>query len=316
MNIFQKRTSFLAILIVLGIIFVGCDSGPINSGDEQNVPIAESERPHFSPQMINTNASFPVFKQDFNQDLYPWNLETNAGGLWCGSIERIEGSTDEVQPSAGRAFAQVQQGKCIKPFRPLTSAPASGPIPKIMSTTFPESGYVQQIDVYLDPKYSAVIDGPNYEGNIEGLVIPQDASEGPTLPRPSVDGVVLTYAVSICVLNESGVCPIPDGLYYFPISVTKENGAMKVADREVTDAGWYTFRYVFDSDAAGNLTVDFELIKNDQLLNSVTIENTLNTNDKTSKFKTKNLGSGYSWFASIADGLALPIDEFKLQPGK
>jgi hypothetical protein len=91
---------------------------------------------------------------------------------------------------------------------------------------------------------------------------------------------------------------------------------MKVAGYPVNQAGWYTFSYVFESDSEGDLTVNFELLKNNQTLHTVAIENTLNTGELTSSFSTSDLGSGYLWFASIADGLQLPIDEHRLHPGK
>jgi len=315
METLQKYKPVSLLILALCLTVYGCDNNPTDSQAQKNLPVVESERPQTAPPMLNSEASFPVFRQGFNHDLYPWGLGTFDSGLWCGSIEQVKKGTGDIKPSKGRAFAKIQHGKCIEGFRPLTSAPASGPVPDLQVNSIPGNGYVQQIDVYLDPKYPSLIDGPDYGSGTEGIIIPPDNSDGPTYPLPKVNDVVLTYAVSICVLNENGTCPIPDGFRYFPISVTKEDDIMKVANYKVTKAGWYTFRHLFGSDARGNLTVDFELVKDGRTMGSVAIENTLNTNEETSGFKTNNLGNGYSWFPSIADGLMLPIDEFMFKPG-
>lgn len=266
-----------------------------------------------SPEsMTNSNADFPVFHQGFEHNTEPWVDQDDEGLLgWCGTIERID-RRDGVDPapSAGRGYATVENDGCNGFYRGIfgeafTSAPASGPNPDLSSTRFPESGFVQQVDIYLDPEHPA--------GN-ETAVIGPDGGFAVT----GTDDVVFNYANSLCVLGEDGTCPLDAfenvDFRYFAVQVTKENEDLFVAGREVKEAGWYTFRHVFGSDD-GALTVDFELVKDGRALFTESIESTFLSGEATSDLEVSDLGSGYVWFVSVADGLELPIDEHRLRPG-
>ncbi len=316
-----RLTAILALALSFGLFTVACDNGPTSpeASSEDAPPDALQETPATaSPSSIKTsNAPFPVFHQGFNHDAEPWSQFTKQGGAWCGTIERKERGDGEITPSAGRGYAVIAHDRCIDFFIPQTSAPASGPNPDLISSTWPPSGFVQEVDVYLEPGYPAGADGPDYEnGETEGLVVAPDGS----LVEKDEDAV-FTYATSLCVLGEDGNCPIPVGLRYFSVSVTKDEAGLDVAGHTVDEPGWYTLRYVFGSDDDGRLTVDFQLIDDGRPLVTKPVETTMAPTPfteivETSSFEVDDLGSGYLWFASIADGLTLPIDEHRLRRGK
>lgn len=308
LKIEYRSLSVILILITI-ITFIGCDSQtPVNTQETDKLSVESSEQ---SLHMLNSNAPFPVLNQGFNTNVTPWVDQNDGGPLgWCGTIERVDrrnSGRDAVQPSAGRAYATVANDYCNDFWNSddgfgeaYTSAPASGPNPELMSSSWPASGFVQQVDIYLDPKYPA---------GTETFVLGPKGSFLPT----GTDDVVFTYANSLCATIP---CGESFDFRYFAISVTKSDDALEVAGHSVTKPGWYTFRHVFDSKEDGSLAVDFELVQNGQVLASTSIDNPLLTEKKTEDYKVDDLGSGYIWFVSIADGLELPIDEHRLKPGK
>lgn len=274
-------------LMVAGLFtltLVGCEEVPTDATSSNS-----------SSSMLNTNAPFPVLHQGFEHDTEPWVDQDVPGALgWCGTIERVDRGSGAVMPSAGTGHAIVQDGACNEFWagvfgEAFTSAPASLH-PDVLSTTWPPSGFVQQLDIYLDP---------------EGVD----------------DGLVFLYANSLCVLAEDDTCATSDtdasvfDFRYFAVAVTAEEDALSIAGHQVTEAGWYTFRHVFGSEADGTLTVDFELRQDGRTLATKSIEGTFLTEESTSAFDVGDLGSGYIWFVSIADGLELPIDEHRLLQG-
>lgn len=279
----RKLTS----LLIAGVVALGL-------GACEEVP-TDLESSSSSSSMLDTNAPFPVLHQGFEHDTEPWVDQDVPGALgWCGTIERLDGDAGEVPPSAGAGHATVRNGGCNAFWtgvfgEAFTSAPASLH-PDALSTTWPSSGFVQQLDIHLDP-------------------------EG------ADDGLVFLYANSLCVLADDGTCATSDddaGVFdfrYFAVPVTAAEGTLDVAGHEVTEAGWYTFRHVFDSEADGTLTVDFELRKDGRTLARQPLEGTLLTGEETSDLDVGDLGSGYVWFVAIADGLELPIDEHRLRQG-
>lgn len=297
----MRRLLSTTVAALLALTLGACEETPT---DVDVSPSSES--------MTNSNADFPVLHQGFNHDTGPWVDQGDEGLLgWCGTIEQID-RRDGVDPapSAGRGYATVENGGCNEFYREIfgeafTSAPASGPNPDLSSTTFPESGFVQQVDIYLDPAHPA--------GN-ETVVIGPDGG----FALAGTDDVVFNYANSLCVLGDDGTCPLDTfddvEFRYFAVPVTKNEGDLLVAGRKVEEAGWYTFRHVFGSDD-GALTVVFELVQDGRPLFTESIENTLLTGEATSDFDVSDLGSGYVWFVSVADGLELPIDEHRLRPG-
>jgi hypothetical protein len=245
--------------------------------------------------MLNANAPFPTLHQGFEHDTEPWVDREVAGGLgWCGSIERVDRGAGEVTPSAGSGFATVEDGACNAFWTDVfgeafTSAPASLH-PDALSAVWPASGFVQELDVHLDPAAAS-------------------------------DGLHFLYANSLCVLADDGTCATSDtdaGVFdfrYFAVAVTADGGTLSVAGHEVNEAGWYTFRHVFGSEADGALTVDFQLVQDGQALVTEPIAGTLLTGESTSDLDVDDLGSGYVWFVSVADGLELPIDEHRVRQG-
>lgn len=277
----------LSSLIVAGLLVLApgaCDEAPTELGTNES-----------SSSMQNSNSPFPVFHQGFNHDTEGWVDRDDPGGLgWCGTIERLDRGTGAVTPSAGRGYATVEDGACNDFWTGVfpegfTSAPASLD-PDLLSTTWPASGFVQQLDIYLDPDETA-------------------------------EGLTFIYANSVCVLAEDDTCPTSEtdaGVFdfrYFAVVVTADGNAIDVAGHEVDEAGWYTFRHVFDSAEDGSLTVDFQLVKNGRTLATESIGSTLLSGESTSNFDVDDLGSGYIWFVSVADGLELPVDEHRLRRG-
>jgi len=177
----------------------------------------------------------------------------------------------------------------------FTSAPATTLEPGLLSTKFPESGYVQQLDIYLDPEYDTGNEGFTF---LDVLGI-------------NDENVVFSFANTVG--NQTQV--ILDAEFtYFTTLVLKEGGNLIIGDFQVAEAGWYTFRHVFGSED-GSLTIDFELLQNGQLLYTESIDTSL-FGVSTSSLETGDLGSAYLWFPTIADGVDLPIDQHRLRPGK
>lgn len=289
---------------------LACDEVPttpdatVEAGGEPTSAVERYGPGASAASMMHSNAPFTTWKQGFDHDLEPWNRFT-ASSAWCGSAERVDGRGADPSPSAGRGYATLEHGECIPFFSPATSAPASGPVPNLMSTTWPTGGFVQQVDVYLDPGYPS--------GTAAGPSSPTFGPSGVTVANTG--DVVFMFAASVCLLNADGSCPIPAGLRYFAVPVTRDDGALEVAGESVTEPDWYTFRYRFGDDG-GDLSVEFQLIRDDRLVASTAVTETYLTSGYTSRFQAAGVGSGYLWFPSIADGLELPIDEHTLRRGR
>lgn len=305
----MRRLAVLTLAVAVSAL--ACDEVPTTpevtaEAEGDATPTVERYGPGAAASsMMHSNAPFTTWKQGFNHDLEPWNRFTSSTA-WCGSAERVDGRDGAApSPSAGRGYATLEHGECIPLFSPATSAPASGPVPNLMSTAWPTGGFVHQVDVYLDPGYPS--------GTAAGPASPTFGPSGVTFANTG--DVVFVFAASICLLNADGSCPIPDGLRYFAVPVTKDGGALEVAGEDVTDPGWYTFRYRFGNDG-GDLSVEFQLIRNGRPMASTAVTQTYLSPGSTSRFDATEVGSGYLWFASIADGLELPIDEHTLRRGR
>lgn len=278
------------VLTTLVVAAMGCDQAPTDPETADAASVADRDASTSSSAMMNSNAPFPVFHQGFEQGTEAWVDESDPGPLgWCGSIDRVPRGSGSVMPSAGRAHAAVEDGACNEFWTgefgsEFTSAPASLDL-DLLSTGWPASGFVQELDIYLNP-------------------------------AETDDGVAFIYANSLCVFGpDTEPCGVDFDFRYFAVVVTAGEGALDVAGHAVTEAGWYTFRHVFGSEADGTLTVDFQLLEDGRTLHTEPIESTLLTGESTSDFDVEDLGSGYIWFVSIADGLALPIDQHQLRPG-
>jgi hypothetical protein len=239
-----------------------------------------------SNAMTNSNAPFPVLHQGFNHNTHPWADQSDPGPYgWCGTVEHQNKKNGNVKPSKGNGYATVEWGPCNDfytnaPFYFEASAPGSTlDFPSLSSSTWPSNGYFQQLDIYLDPD--------DYD-----------------------EGLAFIYANSVHDVDEEF------GFYYASAEIMKITGALDVAGHSVEEKGWYTFRYVFDSDASGFLTVEFQLEKDGQVIHTKSVEEGFLSGVELSTLSVSELGSGYCWFAFIAEGVSLPIDEQHLAPGK
>lgn len=242
----------------------------------------------------NTANGFMAFHQGFNHSVHPW-VDLSVEGVlgWCGTIELQNRKSGEVSPSAGNGYATVMWGECNEfwqadpseiPFKEeagLPAFPEGAPAtqdPALWSSSWPSSGFVQDLDIYLDPEMFS-------------------------------EGVAFIYSESIKALEGMSFT-------YFGVNVMKTGGELYINDFMIPEEGWYTFSFV-NGDNDGRLTLDFELFKNNKMLYSVPLETSLFDPDlATSEIEVKDYGSGYIWFALLQEGVALPIDEQMLRPGK
>lgn len=277
----------LSLVLVAALAAVACDQAPTATGIPPEADAsAEVTGPltavTSSSAMTNSEAPFQAWQQGFEHDTEGWVTQEDPGPFgWCGTIERADGRTGPIAPSAGSGYAIVEHGACndfYQPFFPDGSAPASAD-PDLFSTTFPTGGYVNQVDVYLDPGWE--------------------------------DGTGFGYAVSFQVLDED----FPNFRYFF-LPVSKADGTLSVAGREVDEAGWYTFRHRFTADEEGALAVAFELARQGETLFTQGTGLTLLTGERASDFDASNTSNGYIWFVSISDGLGLAIDENQVRRGR
>lgn len=155
-------TPFLTVLTLM-IILAGCSEIPGLSYDDE---LSEAELGMEQSTILNSNTSFPVFHQVFNHDTEPWATETEGVDelSWCGSIERHDRRSGDLNPTVGRGYATLQHGFCNsywyedhdQPFPPVfTSAPATAKNLDLYSTEWPASGFIQQLEIYLDTNYPA-----------------------------------------------------------------------------------------------------------------------------------------------------------------
>ncbi len=299
----SNRLTVFCVLVCFVATFslMGCSETGVNADRTDSL---EKERTKQGSSMLNSNAPFTVLNQGFNNNITPWVDKSVSGpGGWCGEIALSGQNISTVKPSAGKGYAYASNGQCNDHYSKLffpsyTSGPASGPNPNLLSNKFPESGFVQELDIYLDPEYKSGVSTPIFD-------------PAGSISLTGNEEVIFTYANSLCKVCELATFqPL-----YFAISVVKENDQLSVAGYEVDNEGWYTFRQVFESNDAGKLTVEFQLSKNGTLLHSKAIESTFLTKQPTHNFEASSLGSGYIWFVSIADNLKLPIDENRMRPG-
>lgn len=248
--------------------------------------------------LLNSNAAFKNWKQGFNHGTGGWyGMETPDGLGWCGTIEQTMRRSGDVSPSAGRAYATVEQGGCNAHFSDMFGAGlvgvpwAPGPGFAALFNPMPADGYVHELDIYLDPSYEAV---PPAEGTfVFEAVFPWE-------------GAVIGYSVSFF----SG-----GAFNYLWIPVWEGDGELLVDSYSVTEAGWYTFRFVF-SDDGGSLAVDFELAdRTGGTLFTRSMSSTYYAGAPVSGFDPADVTTGYAWFTSVSRGLELPIDEYRVRRG-
>lgn len=280
-------TTFTCCFLLI-LFFNSCEKEQLSS-ELDSTSIKEVGKKDKAPK---TNEGFKAFHQGFEANTNAWSDKDVPGILgWCGTINLEDKKSGMVAPSKGNGYAVIEWGECnyfwssdpaenpekaegVPVFK--SSAPATQD-PSLWSTSWPANGYIQQLDIYLDAEM--------FE-----------------------DGNAFTYVNSIYVPDDE------NHFRYFAVMVEKVEGDLYVAGEMIPDAGWYTFRNVFRSDSEGNLVADFELWKEREQIMTMPLTQTLYTEELTSSLSTADLGSGYIWFASLQEGVQLPIDEHYLSP--
>lgn len=227
---------------------------------------------------IFADGVFPAYLQGFEQDTDGWITDDTPGPTgWCGDITRYERGSGPVAPSVGHGYATIANGAC-NDYWMNNGWAESGPAELFggLSDSWPQSGFVADLDIYLDPGWA--------------------------------EGTGFDYYVSMRMLN--------DGSFrYLRFPVAKTGGGLLVSGHEVDEAGWYTFRARF-REVSGHLAVDFELAQRGRVLVAQPVAATTFTGETIASFDVSNVGTGYSWFDQISDGLQLPIDHHQYRPGK
>lgn len=294
-------------VLVVGLS-VGCDESPTALDGTTLVDAnVASDAATAASAHDGSHAVFPTWHQGFNHGTEGWFGNGTTGPLgWCGDITQIERRGADLTPSAGRGFATVSVGSCNTFWGdlgvPLGAPWAPGPDLSLFSTAWPPSGFVTELDVYLDPDWSSEFAGGN-------------------LP-PFPNDAIVDFSASIRELTGDPPSAFDTFRYYFvPVEAVSGQTALEIFGRRVTQAGWYTFRYVFRDDG-GQVEVDFELKQ--RRGGTVFVEQDLQAYTLAGPFKvpfagdlpTSEYGSGYIWFFDIAAGLELPIDEHTVRPGR
>lgn len=270
----RYRTLALALSVVLA---AACEKSPVEPlRQEALLPEASAVA------MTHANAKFQSWHQGFNHGTAGW-IDSDPSGPagWCGTIDDADRRDGNLVPSAGRGYALVTHGACNAYWAEHGFPNGSGPYSPGAgySTVFPDGGFVMELDIYLDPAWTAA--------------------------EP------FTYSVSMSLLDQE----YPDNFRYFMVPLTIEGGTLSVAGHPVREAGWYTFRHRF-SEEAGKLAVDFELARHGRALFTVPVTETAFSAEPTASFDASNVGNGYVWFVAIAPGLRLAIDEHQVRQGR
>lgn len=297
----MRKLIALMTTLVLAVFVGACDETPtMPDGAERPTASMEGHGPSTSSTsgLVNSNAPFKNWHQGFNHGTAGWYGMETAGELgWCGTVETRDRRSSDLAPSAGRGYAVVAQDGCNDLWSEtygagLVGAPwAPGPAFSALGGPFPDAGYLMELDVYLDPSYEAV-------GPAAGTFV---------FEFPAWMGAVIGYSVSFMTLDDGA-------FHYLWLPVWEGDGELLVDTHPITEAGWYTFRFVF-TDAGGSLAADFELAdRGGATLFTKSMGSTFFSGTPVSDFDPANVGSGYTWFTSISRGLELPIDEYHVRP--
>lgn len=156
-----RRFASLAVACVVAIA-VGCEQTPTHP-EASRTPDAETPSPSMSSaSATQSNAAFKTWHQGFQHGSEGWYGGETPGELgWCGSIEQVERGEGSIAPSVGRAYAVAAQGPCNEHWSDLfgsslRGAPwTPGPGFSTIANPWPEGGYVGELDIYLDPSWTA-----------------------------------------------------------------------------------------------------------------------------------------------------------------
>lgn len=264
-----KKVLTPLILLCTIFIFTACDS--IFSSDDE-----EPERT-------------VAWEQTFNQDTQGWITNATSGQQgWCGSINRFTSNEGPVSSLVQSGYATATGGPCNSYWQDQgfpTSAPYSPA--EGFSSTWPEHGFANELDIYLDPQWAA---GSGFGFSVSAL--DQDGSH---LKSDSHSGYFV-FQVSA----DSSTGSLLVGSSNQTVFSTLQN--LEFGKHfEVNESGWYNFRHEFFNDG-GNLAVNLQILRN----GSVVYEE----RHTTSFSITEEVGGNeYAWFPFISDGLNLPIDQ-------
>ncbi len=206
----RDRTALILTLAVAALAASGC-------GESATAPAPTRSLAAAAPLL--SSAPFPVWHQGFNHGTEGWY---GYGDGWCGTVSYHARGGGPVAPSAGAGYATLEAGGCVAAYSVF--AP-TGPYSIGAGTwrRFPASGFVDRLDIYLDP-----------------------ASSPPT-----------AFRLMDLFFDDAG--GYPGGAQ---VAVGPSAGGLEVtvggAAYTVTEAGWYTFRFRFH-DADGALLADFQL---------------------------------------------------------
>lgn len=304
---FVGRFASLA-LVVLVAAAMACERAPTGTEGDPAPDLSELHASS-TTSMTKSSAPFKVWHQGFNGDTEGWyGAETLEDLGWCGSIESVDRRSSGVRPSAGRGHAVVSQGSCNENWTSvygpdLVGAPWSpGPALSALANPWPEGGYVVELDIYLDPDWTAA-----------------PLEEGTFVFEPGADAVqnttVFSYSVSFFGFTVDPASPFR--YVQVPVSPGSENLLVGNDEYPVAEAGWYTFRHVFSENGDGNLQIRFELeARRGGTLHTEDVTSLYFTGSSPSDFAVAEVGTGYAWFTSISPGLALPIDEYRVRRGR
>lgn len=227
----------------------------------------------------NPGEAFPGWSQDFSGDADEWfDLDDD----WCGSFELVSGDDGDLTPTVGTGYAHVVGGECIEQFADFEpSGPYSGGV--AMADAWPEGGFVEELDLYLDPVVHSGFD----------------------------------YYVPLSLYDVREAEGLPASVRYTRVQVTEQGDALSVGGHTVEEAGWYTFRHRFTADENGMLAVDFELRDADgQQVGSHAIEHHLGpsglADPEPIEVRVDNVVNAYIWFHMPNDEV-VAIDRYEVR---
>lgn len=269
-NLIRKVVIPLILLCTL-VSFTACDS-IFGSDDDDNEP----ERTI-------------AWEQTFNQDTQSWITNTTSGQQgWCGSISRFASNEGPISSSAQSGYAAAMGGPCNSYWQDQ-GFPASAPYSPAggFSSTWPENGFANELNIYLNPQWEA---GSGFGFSVSAL-----NQDGSHLKSDSHSGY---FVFEVSADNSTGSLLVgTSNQTIFSTPQDLESGK----HFEVNEAGWYTFRHEFFNNG-GNMAVHMQILRN----SSVVFEE----RHTTSFSITEEVGGNeYAWFTFISDELNLPIDQ-------
>lgn len=315
-RIAERRTHDRWRIAAVAVLALGACTEPptaIDGAQPAGADVAEAEQEsvHDAREL---EAHFPHWLQAFNQGTEGWYGGDQPGDLgWCGDVDWHSRGSGPVEPSRSRGYATVAQGECngfwSGVYPNLLGAPwAPGEEASNFSSFWPGSGFVMQLDVYLDPTWTSSSVACEY---------PTEEPFFPPVEPCNYFAVFPNSAFTIAAsLRATDQPPGPGDVFtYFAVPVMPGGGALSIFGRDITEAGWYTFKWSFRDDG-GQVGVTFELSdRRGGPILSESIDQRL-YGGSTAALDPQDWGSGYLWFVRISPHLQIPIDQAHLRRGR